>query len=132
MKESDLIEIGIDRARIQKKCGKCLSGLSKSIHTTKEKLETVPGRFVLIDTKSLNDEMRSLDPTKNESVEGLVLLIARSVEEFKGYRFNESSIEAIKEQIIEDAMHNDVPAFCHDSISREVLYNGIVIGKYIE
>jgi len=131
MTEENLRKVGIDRSEIQSGCV-ISKKVGSAIEAAKEKLQTLPGRFVLIDTKALNDQMRSLDPTDSDSVEDLVKLIRHSVSDFKGIEFAEDSVGAIRDQIKKDALHNDVPAFCHDSTRQEILYNGIVIGKHQE
>lgn len=131
MSEENLEAIKINRSEIQKRCAERLPELSKAISEAGAKLETLPGRFVLIDTKSLNDEMRSLDPTTEKHVDRFVELIEQTIDEFGGYHFNDSAIKEIREQVKKDAMHNDIPAFSHDSTKGEMLYNGIVIGKYV-
>ncbi len=129
MTEESLKEVGVDRSKIQSDCV-ISKTVSSAIETAKEKLQTLPGRFVLIDTKALNDQIRSFDPTDSDSLKFMVDLVKQSISEFNGFVFAEDSANKLEERLKIDGYHNDVPAFCYDSTKKEMLYNGVVIGIY--
>ncbi|MCB1106800.1 MAG: DUF4135 domain-containing protein [Chlamydiia bacterium] len=96
--------------------------------TAREELQTENSRIVLATTKDLNDIILGIDPLEPNTANEMIKLIQSEVE-MKDFIFVESSVPLIREQILRDASHNDVPAFYLNHQRGEILYNGVVIGR---
>lgn len=130
MFDEDLAKIGVDRQKIHDGV-ELAPPIIETVKSTKLELQKESGRFILIETKGLKDEMMSIDPLKPKSAEQLVGLIESEVEKYEGFAFDKGATEAITDQILKDATHNDIPAFCFNSTTNEIVYNGIVIGSKV-
>lgn len=128
MFDQDLSKIGIDRNKIHDQTSIAGSIMAKT-QLAKEALQEEKGRLVLIDTKSLKDSMLNIDPKAPETANSLIDSIRENIEGYEGFVFNDSAIPAIREQIMIDAAHNDIPTFYINSRTNEILYNGVVIGR---
>ena len=98
-----------------------------AIEEARTLLEQSHGRFVLKETPHLTAMQLTMDHHSEKSIR----IFIESIEEWVNaldFQFQPQAENAIREGVIEDARHHDIPAFYYNSEKEEVLYHGAVIG----
>ena len=98
-----------------------------AIEDARTLLKQSPGRFVLKETPHLTKMQLNMDHNNKHSID----IFIESVKEWLNtldFQFEPEAESAIREGVIEDTRHHDIPAFYYNSQKGEALYHGAVIG----
>jgi len=125
MTKKDLKTIGVDLDQI---AVPDLDDLTYSrIEKARYRLQSLNGRFVLIDTQSLKSMLTRIDPNNPSHLSIFSETIQERLNQLQ-FDFVATSEEQIKEAFKNNVLHNDVPIFYYDSNKGTILYEDIVIG----